>query len=319
MKKILLGIILIFIALHSIAQSNNLYTKGTKWIYVIDYELSEDFDFSDREIMFETITDDTIINNITYKKTINEYLSVWPEYDETNYSKYQGDMLRYSDGKYLRYYKDETYRKGFKEYAPEKFLDDDHVMYDENLKVGDSVWWEKNQKIAEIGDTIFDASPTVKRKYWRHSGHYGRAEERDVYGALNDIWWIEGIGRLSYPYYYAEDYSTLWMLMCCINADGDTIYKNNKYMDAVAPYFKTVISGIAADNISITPTDGGCLVALGSDAVEWTATLYNSNGVTVAQQQGNGSEVFLPTDSKGTHILVVKAGGRVVKKKIMLR
>ena len=62
-------------------------------------------------------------------------------------------------------------------------------------------------------------------------------------------------------------------------------------MDAVAPYFKTVISGIAADNISITPADGGCLVTLGSDAVEWTATLYNSNGVTVAQQQGNGNIV----------------------------
>ena len=90
-------------------------------------------------------------------------------------------------------------------------------------------------------------------------------------------------------------------------------------MDAVAPYFKTVISGIAVENISITPTDGGCLVTLGSDAVEWTATLYNSNGVTVAQQQGNGNEAFLSTDSKGTHILVVKAGGRVVKKKIMLR
>ena len=69
----------------------------------------------------------------------------------------------------------------------------------------------------------------------------------------------------------------------------------------------------------VTPADGGCLVTLDTDTGEWTATLYNSNGVTVAQQQGNGSEIFLSTDSKGTHILVVKAGGRVVKKKIQLR
>ena len=49
------------------------------------------------------------------------------------------------------------------------------------------------------------------------------------------------------------------------------------------------------------------------------ATLYNSNGVCVAQKEGAGSEIFLPADSKGTHILVVKAGGRVVKKKIALK
>jgi hypothetical protein len=54
-------------------------------------------------------------------------------------------------------------------------------------------------------------------------------------------------------------------------------------------------------------------------ATEWSATLYNSNGVTVAQQQGSGNEIFLSADSKGTHILVVKSGGKVVKKKVLLR
>ena len=51
----------------------------------------------------------------------------------------------------------------------------------------------------------------------------------------------------------------------------------------------------------------------------WSAMLYNSNGIRVAQKEGVGSEMFLSTDSKGTHILVVKAGGRVVKKKIALK
>jgi hypothetical protein len=41
--------------------------------------------------------------------------------------------------------------------------------------------------------------------------------------------------------------------------------------------------------------------------------------VTVAQQQGSGNEIFLSADSKGTHILVVKSGGKVVKKKVQLR
>ena len=51
----------------------------------------------------------------------------------------------------------------------------------------------------------------------------------------------------------------------------------------------------------------------------WSAMLYNSNGIRVAQKEGAGSEMFLSTDSKGTHILVVKAGDRVVKKKIALK
>ena len=72
------------------------------------------------------------------------------------------------------------------------------------------------------------------------------------------------------------------------------------------------------DNIAITITAGALSVNLGA-TTEWSATLYNSNGVTVAQQQGSGSEIFLPTDGKGTHILVVKAGGSVVKKKVLLR
>ena len=74
----------------------------------------------------------------------------------------------------------------------------------------------------------------------------------------------------------------------------------------------------ADDNIAITITAGALSVNLGA-TTDWSATLYNSNGVTVAQQQGTGSEIFLPTDSKGTHILVVKAGGKVVKKKVLLR
>ena len=315
MKKIFFTIMVIIIASQAIAQTNNIYTKGTRWIYVVDDDLSEEFYFNG-EIMFETITDDTVINNIIYNKTIIENYIIIPE--DTIYDIEQGDMLRFSDGKYLRYYTDETYRDGFKKYAPEKFVGDDHVMYDEKLKIGDDVWWEQNQKVKEIGDTIFDASPNIKRKFWRHDGSYNRAEERDVYAALNNIWWVEGIGRLSYPYYYAENYSTIRMLMCCINANGDTIYKNKKYMDVVAPYFKTGISSLTPDNLIISPTAGGLSVIL-DDATDWSATLYNSNGVTVAQQQGNGSEIFLPTDGKGTHILVVKAGGSVVKKKVLLR
>ena len=83
----------------------------------------------------------------------------------------------------------------------------------------------------------------------------------------------------------------------------------------------SIVENTEADgfNISLTNSDSDLLVNIGTDIPQWSATLYNSNGVCVAQKEGTGSEMFLSTDSKGTHILVVKAGGRVVKKKIALK
>ena len=60
------------------------------------------------------------------------------------------------------------------------------------------------------------------------------------------------------------------------------------------------------------------MVTLPCDAA-WSVTLSNSAGVTVARFSGEGSEIILPATSKGTHILVVNAGGRVVKKKVFIK
>ena len=248
------------------------------------------------------IDGDTIVNGNKYKKLKQYYLDGYTQQSEYN-DEY---LLRYKDGMYMQYISRAPIRPN-----------GDYMIFDENLKVGDK--WINNYTIEYIGDTIFEDSPTVKRKYWKLQLPPLTSSR---YHVMKGVLWIEGIGSINQPmsiYENEYDCTCYNMLLYCINSKGDTIYRNQKYIDWIEPFFKTDISKITAKNITITPTDGGCLVALGSDAVEWTATLYNSNGVTVAQQQGNGNEAFLSTDSKGTHILVVKAGGRVVKKKIMLR
>ena len=61
-----------------------------------------------------------------------------------------------------------------------------------------------------------------------------------------------------------------------------------------------------------------CVITLPcSDA--WSATLYNSVGVVVARRSGESSEIVLPATSKGTHILVLNVGGRMVKKKVFVK
>ena len=74
-----------------------------------------------------------------------------------------------------------------------------------------------------------------------------------------------------------------------------------------------------ASEVSFSQHGGRCIITLPYDAAAWSATLYNSAGATVARRSGEGSEIILPATSKGTHILVVNADGRVVKKKVFIK
>jgi len=107
------------------------------------------------------------------------------------------------------------------------------------------------------------------------------------------------------------------LLLFCIAADGDTIYRNKRYWYPEIANLTTVRK-IFPDEISFTQRGGECVVTLPLDAA-WSATLSNSVGVTVVRRSGEGSEIILPATSKGTHILVVNVGGRVVKKKVFIK
>ncbi|MBQ2368288.1 MAG: T9SS type A sorting domain-containing protein, partial [Bacteroidaceae bacterium] len=70
--------------------------------------------------------------------------------------------------------------------------------------------------------------------------------------------------------------------------------------------------------VTVVQRGGECVVTL-PYADAWSVTLYNSVGAAVACRSGEGSEIILPATSKGTHILVVNADGRVVKKKVFIK
>ena len=177
MKRIFSIIGALLFVMHAFPQSNNIYTDGTKWIYVYDAFDPDGFWFRG-DVIVETIKGDTVVNGITYKKIERAEIYIGEEEDYDPITR--GDLLRYSDGKYLRYYTDISYGEDYKNAYPQKFMGDDHVMYDENLKVGDKVWWEQNQTVVEIGDTVFEESPNVVRKYWRHNAGTDWYYEEDL-------------------------------------------------------------------------------------------------------------------------------------------
>jgi hypothetical protein len=86
----------------------------------------------------------------------------------------------------------------------------------------------------------------------------------------------------------------------------------------VEPYFKTNIEPLTSGDISIAQANGECIVTL-PDAAKWSATLYNSNGVAVVRKAGEGSEIILPAESKGVHILVLNIDGKEYTKKVVIK
>ena len=304
MKRIIFTILLSVLMLPSFAQNCSFYVDGMKWVtgeFNFDYG---NISVGDYLYFSYTIDGDTTINGYQYKRM--KQLAIYPEMGSEYY--YDTYFVRYDNGKYLFYLPDE------KENADDRcYVGDDYVFFDENLKEGDLL--PLVEKIYSLGDTVFVDSPNNVRKYWK-TQHYS---DDSRFSALNDVMWIDGVGSLSQPIPYfigAYDCACYQMLFYCINPEGDTICRNQKYIDLFD--FKTDVRKISADEISFTQQGDECIVTLPCEAA-WSATLSNSVGVTVACRSGEGSEIILPATSKGTHILVIKAGGRVVKKKVFIK
>ena len=80
----------------------------------------------------------------------------------------------------------------------------------------------------------------------------------------------------------------------------------------------TGIRNINAEDITIAQANGECIVTLPTVA-KWSAVLYNSNGIAVARKAGEGSEIILPTESKGVHVLTLNIDGKEYTKKVVIR
>ena len=230
------------------------------------------------------------------------------EYSVNKIDTINGNTYSFIDGQKYRIDGSKIYL--FEDY----YLQSEILIFDESWEVGDTTTWIHedvfdiySMKEVDKYETVVAVGYLNGLKYW----------DLDLYG-----WkcrWLQGVGYIKGGREPFEECN--WrmgapseMFICCVEANGDTLYVNCDNLHLI----QTGISSLTSDNLIISPTAGGLSVDLGT-ATEWSATLYNSNGVTVAQQQGTGSEIFLSTDSKGTHILVVKAGGKVVKKKVLLR
>ena len=173
--------------------------------------------------------------------------------------------------------------------------------------------------IESVQDTIFDNTNGEKRKYWEMSLGFYDPSSKPYFGEYKtkEIF-FENIGFSSYGYTPTNYGSTGGgQKLLCMHKGDSLIYISDEGVCYKSN--QTGIENTTAEDISFKQQGGECIVTLPGEAVAWSATLSNSNGITVARRSGEGSEIILPATSKGTHILVVKADGKVVKKKVFIK
>ncbi len=313
MKKIVVTILLSIFTLVSYAQNEGLYVDGMKWVCGHYMFVKKDSVRVYNYLYTYVINGDTLINDIKYKKMFQSWRYLNRDYDKSYVNRKY--FCRYENGKYL------FYLPGYKDRSDwEPFIGDDYVFFDENLKAGDTWLSNPNEKIAYIADTVFNDSKDKVRKYWKMLPYLSTSSRYRE--AMNYVLWIEGVGSPCQPMpYIVNEYDCACynMVLYCINPVGDTIYRNQKYIDLVDFYYKTNVPQLASNNISFSQHGNECVIALPTDVEAWSATLYNSVGVVVARRSGEGSEIVLPATSKGTHIIEISAGGKVVRKKVFIK
>ena len=323
MKKIVFGILLSMFTLTSFAQNSQMLEDGRIWAisnFTFDSETGDDgitrvkwsgkpVDGSQRYL---TIKGDTVVNGKNYKKLYSVA--------QTNSSPGGGiflfDLIRCDNGRYMYYFVHEAERKAIERGVYSSLMKDgEMLLFDENLKVGDleDIYYDT---ISFIGDTIFPKYSANVNKYWLLSPECKYNHISSLFVVFDNIRWVVGVGAPTGPLHFlkdAVDCPCYNVLLYCVAANGDTIYKNPTFYNPTLN-----VSSVTLLDVSFSQRGGECVVTLPcSDA--WSATLYNSVGVVVARRSGEGSEIVLPATSKGTHIFVLNVGGRVVKKKVFIK
>ena len=309
MKKIFLFIFVSIFTLPNFSQTDSLYVDGMTWVTGY-YEFYSENTPQSRLVYYRyTINGDTVINDVKYKKMIYSYRSVVGT-SEIYWKTY---FVRYEKGRYLQYLPwDKSYM------GESYFIGDDFIFFDENLKQDDwLIGRYPYEKIDFVADTVFDYSSDKLRRYWKLLPY---ASSSMLYtDILDNVLWVEGIGSLSKPipqHIDEVDCPCYQMLLFCINSVGDTIYKNSKYLE-LNPILQ--ITEVSVIQTSFKQMDDKFIVVLSTDVPIWSAALYNSNGIKVAHKSGSGNEIILPTTSEGTHVLAIKADGKLIEKKVFIK
>ena len=284
-KKIIIYLSCLFIAIapFNVSAQSTPFPIGRKWVNCD--ELSNPY--AEPQVYSRVVSDYNIING-------KEYSCV----GGLNYCKDGSRILKYG---YI--------------YIEEKdtVICDNILIFDESWEVGDTTTWlglgfnEDSLKWLPVHETVVGIGYLNGLKYWDLELYEWKCR------------WLQGVGYVKGGRGILEEYNRAvggptTTVICCTDSNGDTLYVDRDALQLLP----TGIRDICAEEISIRQNDRGCTVTL-PDNAKWSATLYNSNGTAVARKAGEGCEIILPAENKGTHILVLNIDGKEYTKKVVIK
>ncbi|MDD2550524.1 MAG: T9SS type A sorting domain-containing protein [Bacteroidales bacterium] len=253
MKKISIGVILIALSSQLYPQEYNPFPKSNAI-----YHTAGDNCFNDSIWSFKyAIYGDTIINSLTYSK-------VYEMYDTT---------LLHPKSNYFAAVRENDSKQVFVLFP----WFDEFILYDFNLEVGDTIWYElggglcynnmffepiTHYKVVDEIDTILLENGEY-RKSW------------SLLGGIEKSTWVEGIGSIywyglfdpliSYIYLCGDDYQ-----FACFKQNDTVLYLNNPFCENCFCNFTSsgVTTGIPPTNILTVfpnPTKGVISVRINSN------------------------------------------------------
>ena len=291
MKKIFFTILLSICTITSYAQQEKLYGDGTRWIITEKAYDQNEYTYC---ATFE-VRGDTVIDAIAYKKIYKTYSGRAPYFFAA--IRETADSVIY-----VRGFDVDNYGHGLLEEV---------MLYDF------SKWDEGLFRMADYGSDITDI---YIRNITLNAEQLSDIELSDatVTSYLYDgTLIIRGIGAVDF-------WGPLWLfdtLEFPLSAPMPyfyRFYRNGRLLYENTLFTPTGISGISFEDLSVKQTDDGCTVTLPT-AAKWSATLYGSNGATVAHKVGEGSEIILTAESKGVHILLLDIDGKEYTKKVVMK
>ncbi len=250
--------------------------------------------------MVNRIGEDTIVNNLTYKKVYtSEY---W--WDNTSLNNWTCNKLIREDSNIVYLY-----------FVGQENVFDEVIIYNFNLSVGDSF------SAPKVSEGRFYGS-NLQNNLVVDSVDYIQIEnielKRIIFNAYN-YEWIEGIGSMQGFLESNDPYVDPSTYLLCAYQNQENIYHH--------PYADNCLISLDIDdihqsfNISIYPTLFDKEVNIESEAIDYSVGLYDIHGRDIyynAHQKGN-LQINTSDLSKGIYLILIrdKAGNPIKVEKII--
>ena len=303
--KLVLGVFITLFAFNAYSQDYEyipIVKPGLQlWTWDYAYYGYEDESYAFRR--YALTEEDTIIDNITYKK-IYEFTDL--DFDP-NAAEYYGGMRENSQ-------KQVYYRA--------HYTDREILLYDFSLSIGDTF----RTSTPSVADTVtFEVTSIDTIEY---NGIYRKVftvelgPNEYMSGVVEHTIWIEGVGNYEgitmFPRYLAVDN---WYITRCYIHNDELLYSNYRHggSDCITPLMRIEDFFCNSNYITLYPNPTTSEISISSESLINSIEIYNSLGQKVYAETINSKEKTINISSlpSGVYILGAKTEDGIMRKKII--